>query len=349
MVDKPVKITPANKQEVENPMMVDLLNKKSAANNKSAVKMIWKVVAGLVGVTIIAAIALAFTFAPAKLKLPTVEVGALPPASPPSEMSISALPTGTYDTPAALAFRGGSFSDARHFASTAILIRHPKGNLLIDVGFGRNIDEQLKLIPFYQRSTHKKLVPVADQLSAASMRTLDIAAIVPTHAHWDHISGIDDIRDVPVMVTAAGKRWIESRAEGTSVINSFSGVNYKQYDFEGAPYLGFPTSHDVWGDGSVVIVPAPGHTPDSVVVFVNLPSGTRYALVGDLVWQAEGLEIPAEKPWLLRWLIGEDEKEIDMDIARIQTAIKKYPQIHAIPAHDESAFRRVSKFPASNR
>jgi N-acyl homoserine lactone hydrolase len=52
------------------------------------------------------------------------------------------------------------------------------------------------------------------------------------------------------MVNAAGKRWIDSKAEGTEVINSFSGVNYKQYDFEGGPYLGFPRSHDVWGDGS---------------------------------------------------------------------------------------------------
>jgi N-acyl homoserine lactone hydrolase len=102
----------------------------------------------------------------------------------------------------------------------------------------------------------------------------------------------------------------------------------------------------VWGDGSVVIVPAPGHTPDSVVVFVSLPSGTRYAFVGDLVWQMVGFEIPADKPWMLRQLIGEDNNEVHKDIAIIRSAISKYPQIHAIPAHDAAAFRTIPVFPA---
>jgi N-acyl homoserine lactone hydrolase len=74
----------------------------------------------------------------------------------------------------------------------------------------------------------------------------------------------------------------DTNAKGTEVINSFRGINYKPYDFEGGPYLTFPRSHDVWSDGSVVIVPAPGHTTDSVVVFVNLvvSHGSAYFAVG---------------------------------------------------------------------
>ncbi|WP_075645289.1 MBL fold metallo-hydrolase [Caballeronia mineralivorans] len=115
------------------------------------------------------------------------------------------------------------------------------------------------------------------------MQPHDTSAIIPTHAHWDHLSDIDDLRGVPVMVTVAGKRWIDSKASGTEVINSFGSLNYQNYEFDGGPCLGFPRSDDVWGDGAVVIVPAPGHTPDSVVVFVSLPSGARYALLGDLI------------------------------------------------------------------
>jgi glyoxylase-like metal-dependent hydrolase (beta-lactamase superfamily II) len=303
---------------------------------------------GLIAVIVIAFIGLALTFTSAKLEVPTVDVGALPPAAPPADMSITAFPTGTYETPAALAFSGGSWKDTRHFAATAVLVRHPKGNVLIDTGFGKNLDAHLKLIPSIQQSPHTKGVPVVDQLASGGVRLGDLAGVIPTHAHWDHISGLDDLRGVPVWVTAAGKRWIDSKAKGTEVVNSFgSGVNYQQYDFEGGPYLGFPRSHDVWGDGSVVIVPAPGHTPDSVVVFVNLPSGARYALVGDLVWQLEGIEIPAEKPWMLRELIGENNAEVHKDIALIRSASKQYPQIHPIPAHDSSAFRVLPVFPAS--
>jgi len=35
----------------------------------------------------------------------------------------------------------------------------------------------------------------------------------------------------------------------------FTGIPYKEYGFEGGYYLGFPVSHDVYGDGSAVVVP----------------------------------------------------------------------------------------------
>ena len=62
-----------------------------------------------------------------------------------------------------------------------------------------------------------------------------------------------------------------------------------------APTSDFPTSHDVYGDGSIVVVLAPGHTPGGVIIFVNLASGKRYAFVGDLVWQLEGITLREER------------------------------------------------------
>ena len=149
------------------------------------------------------------------------------------------------------------------------------------------------------------------------------------------------------MVDAAEKAFIDQKTHNTELINRFKDVSYKQYEFDGGPYLGFTSSHDVWGDGSVVIVPAPGHTPGSVIIFVNLPSGTRYALLGDLVWQIEGIEIPAERPWPLRRLIGEDDHGVRENIARVAAINKKYPQIHLVPADDGRAFRFIPVFPAS--
>ncbi len=197
-----------------------------------------KVSGGLVTVIVLAITGLMLTFSAATLDVAHVEVGALPSASPPADMSVSALPTGTYETAAALAFRGGSWRDTRHFASTAVLVHHPKGNLLVDTGFAKNIEEHLKLIPSIQRSPHSKGVPAVDQLASGGILPSALAGVIPTHAHWDHVSGLDDLGGVPVMVNAQGKRWIDTNAKGTEVINSFRGVNYKPYDFEGGPYLG---------------------------------------------------------------------------------------------------------------
>ncbi len=304
---------------------------------------------GLVAAIVVAGAGLMLTFTAATLELPQVEVGDLPSASPPPGMSISALPTGTYETRAAFAFRGGAWSDLRQFAMTAVLVRHPKGNLLIDAGAGKNVDEHVKTLPAMQRTPYTKGAPVAAQLMANGIQPGDLAGLIPTHAHWDHISGLEDLGAVPVMVNAEGKRFIDSKRKDTDLLNSFRGVNYRPYDFEGGRYLGFQRSHDVFGDGSVVIVPAPGHTADSVVVFVNLPSGVRYALLGDLVFQSEGIELPSEKPWMLRKVIGEDDDEVHRDIALVRAAAKKYPQLHPIAAHDSSAFRALPLFPASAR
>lgn len=32
----------------------------------------------------------------------------------------------------------------------------------------------------------------------------------------------------------------------------FTGIRYEEYGFEGGAYLGFPHSHDVYGDGSII-------------------------------------------------------------------------------------------------
>jgi len=318
------------------------------ARTRTGTIILWAF-AALGTATLVAIAGLALTFAPAKLELPAVAIGDLPAASPPADLSISALPTGTYDSPAALTYRGGAWSETRHLAATALLVRHPRGNLLIDTGFGRNIDEHIKLVPPIQRTPQTKGVAAVDQLAAGGIHPSDVAAIIPTHSHWDHVSGVDDFRGVPVMESAAGRRWIASKAEGTEVINSFTAITYELYDFDGGPYLGFPKSHDVFGDGSVVIVPAPAHTPDSVVVFVSLPSGVRYALIGDLVFQMEGVDIPAEKPWMLRWLIGEDDVAVHEDIAVVRAIREKFPQIHLLPAHDARSFGVIPTFPTSAR
>jgi hypothetical protein len=83
----------------------------------------------------------------------------------------------------------------------------------------------------------------------------------------------------------------------------------EEYGFEGGPYLRFPASRDVYGDGSIVVVLAFGHTPGSVIIFVTLPNGTHYAFVGDLVWQLEGITQREERPWITRRRADTDAEE----------------------------------------
>lgn len=297
------------------------------------------------------ALFLAWNLAPWRLPEAAPYRGALPPATPPAGMSLSALPTGTMQSRAAFAYSGGSLLEARTFAMTPVLIRHPRGDLLVDAGFGRDVDAHVAGTPRLAQALtrYEKGTPAAAQLQAQGIAIGALAGVLLTHAHWDHVSGLADLAGTPVWITAEERDFVRDGGERSALARGIEPVAWREYAFEGGEYLGFPRSHDVWGDGSVVVVPAPGHTPGSVIVFVALPSGARYALLGDLVWQLEGITRPAERPWFARRMLGEDDARVRAAIARVAALHRAHPQIHLLPAHDARAFAALPVFPAAAR
>jgi N-acyl homoserine lactone hydrolase len=98
---------------------------------------------------------------------PEAWAGPLPEAAPPPGMAVYQLPTGTYETRAAFAVRGGSFRDKRHFAATAVLVRHQKGDLLVDAGFGADVAAHVAALPRMQRTPYQAASTASEQLDAS--------------------------------------------------------------------------------------------------------------------------------------------------------------------------------------
>jgi N-acyl homoserine lactone hydrolase len=278
----------------------------------------------------------------APLPMPPAWAGPLPEAAPPSDMAIYQLPTGTYETRAAFAVRGGSFRDKRHFAATAILVQHPKGDLLIDAGFGSGIAAHLAALPRIQRAPHQAAETVSEQLDASGYDRSRLLGVLMTHVHWDHVSGLDEL-PVPIWMNS-GERQYAAEDPGGKVFRTVSaGHEIHEYGFNGPPYLGFPSSFDVYGDGSVVIALAGGHTTGSVVVFVTVPPGKRYAFIGDLTWQLDGVRRRVERPLLLRKLADSDPEQVRQGLLRV-IALAGLMQI--VPAHDRNAYDGIPRLPA---
>jgi glyoxylase-like metal-dependent hydrolase (beta-lactamase superfamily II) len=246
-------------------------------------------------------------------------------------MAIYHLPTGSYETRAALAVRGGSFRDKRQFAASAVLVRHPDGDLLIDAGFGADVAAHVAMLPRFVRAPYQVGRTVSEQLDAAGYDRGRLLGVLLTHSHWDHAGGLDGLPGTPLWMNANELRYAAEDPDGKVFRVVSQGHEVHEYGFDSRPYLGFPSSYDLYGDGSVVVVLAGGHTTGSVIIFVTLPSGQRYAFIGDLTWQIDGVRRRVERPWLLRKLADSDPAQVRQDLLRI-IALEDLMRI--VPAHD---------------
>jgi N-acyl homoserine lactone hydrolase len=276
------------------------------------------------------------------LSMPPAWHGPLPEATPPPGMAIYQLPTGSYVTRANFAFKGGAFRDKRSFAATAILVTHPEGDFLIDAGFGADIAAHVHAQPWYARSAYQATGTASEQLDASGYDRGRLRGVLITHSHWDHVSGLDRL-EVPIWTNAGELQYAAQARDGTVFRTVSQGHQIHQYEFPSAPYLGFPSSYNVHGDGSVVVALAGGHTTGSVIVFVTLPAGQRYAFIGDVAWQLEGVRGPAERPLLMRKLADVDPGQVRQDLLRVASLASL---MQVVPAHDLTAYEGIPRLAA---
>lgn len=297
---------------------------------------------------VVGLVALGWSFRAAVLPVEDAFAVDVPEASPPAGMRLSVLHAGRMASVAAMAYRGGGFTDERAFGMDPVLIEHPRGDLLIDSGFGRDVEQHFRTTPKLMQWTadYEEEITVADRFADAGREPDSLHAVLLTHAHWDHVSGLADLPGVPVWLPRDELDFVQSGHPSARLAASLGGVEWHSYAFEDGPYLGFERSLDFHGDGSVVVVPAGGHTPGSVIIFVTLPDGVRYAFIGDLTWQAEGVDLPAERPWVSRQLVDVDAQRVREQLVRLHQLQEVMPELQIVPAHDRGVARTLPEFDA---
>ena len=162
------------------------------------------------------------------------------------------------------------------FVNQSYLIVHPRGTVMFDTGGigddkfpagGGAAKEGIM-------TATKKLVP---QMRAAGYTPADVTYLVMSHYHSDHTGNAN---------LFAGATWIVQKAERDAMLaekpqgiiqpahfSALKGAKTKILNDE---------DFDLFGDGTVVLKSAPGHTPGHQVLFVKLEKTGPVLLAGDL-------------------------------------------------------------------
>ncbi len=164
--------------------------------------------------------------------------------------TIRAFTTGWLETQANTLIEDGQGSI--RIPVVSFLVEHARGRLVFDTGLhpGVRTDPRARLHGFADVFTTELAAGCAvDERIAALTDRIDL--VICSHLHFDHCGGNVLLGDVPIVVQRA--EWEEAHGDRPR--------GYLAGDFDtGQDIRLVAGEHDVFGDGSVVCIPTPGHT-----------------------------------------------------------------------------------------
>jgi N-acyl homoserine lactone hydrolase len=183
----------------------------------------------------------------------------------------------TMSDPATFGFTKEEIGEKQPFAVPCYLVVHPKGTLMWDVG----------VIPDSQvNGTAQGISTVTktlkSQLAEVGYSAADIKYLALSHLHSDHTANANDF---------AGSTWLVHQNERDAMFAPPAPGGRGGGPMASATYSKLKDSktiiltdkdYDVFGDGTVVIQYAPGHTPGHQVLFLRLKQSGPILIAGDL-------------------------------------------------------------------
>ncbi|CAN5517947.1 N-acyl homoserine lactonase family protein [soil metagenome] len=227
------------------------------------------------------------------------------------------------------------------------VVEHSDGLLLIDAGQDRqSVTDRRRYYPrgplgwIYGRLGRFDIG--SDETLVAGLRALghsagDVTHVIVTHLHQDHMGCIGDLPNARVLVADA--EWRAAVRAG-SVLEGYlrrhielPGVRWERLALEAAAPAAaspFERAHDVFGDGAVLVLPTPGHSPGSVSVLVTATGIPPLLFVGDLTFDLDVFDqgkVPG---------VG-DAKALQASSEAVRGLRERHPELAILPAHDPAA------------
>ena len=160
----------------------------------------------------------------------------------------------------------------------------------------------------------------------------------------DHAGGVQDFPNATLWVSGTDWDWGRKKRTLHGVEPSaWEGREARHPDYDDGPVGPFAAHADLFGDGTVRVVPAPGHTPGSQIVWVQ-GEQRSFVFLGDVAWIAQGVEDVLPKGGLARGLL-EDDWKLEMDALARAHALLGQPGVEVVPGHEPTDVARFPMWP----
>jgi glyoxylase-like metal-dependent hydrolase (beta-lactamase superfamily II) len=175
-------------------------------------------------------------------------------------------------------------------------------------------------------------------IAAAGLAVDDVAEVVLTHAHGDHMDGLVHVR-APVLINEDELRFLASPMARVMrrVLHQPlpAGFAPEPFALDSGPFGAFARSRALSDDGRIVAVATPGHTPGHISVICVDDSGRHVMLAGDATDSLEQLHGRRADA------VGPDPK---IHVATLETILAHCAD-HAtvyLPSHDPDSLARFT-------
>lgn len=234
-------------------------------------------------------------------------------------------------------FRGPAEPPLR-VPAPAFLVAHPAGLVLVDAGLhpgvGTDPHGQVGWIADLVAFEMEPMDALPDRLATLGIAPEDLRCVVATHLHYDRAGGLALVPETVELVVQA-REWRAGQDPVQAAANLLDPRDYRQPDRQIHLVDG---EHDVFGDGRVVLVPTPGHTPGHQSVLLRCDDGSEVFLCGDACEFADWADGSTALPY------GADPGQA---LDTLRTVVKGYRDrgVRMIYGHDPQGWARVAKAP----
>jgi glyoxylase-like metal-dependent hydrolase (beta-lactamase superfamily II) len=255
-------------------------------------------------------------------------LAALPASAQAPEISLTRLDCGTPAAPTAVNQRFSdtySYGDLKlQFVYSCYLIKHGEEYLLWDTGHAMttpNVAPKVSLV---------------DQLAQVNLKPEQIKYVGISHYHGDHTGQVGSFTKSTLLIGKGD--W-----DAISSPKPIFGVNYQPFGSwtkgEGKVEQ-VPLDKDVFGDGSVIMLYTPGHTPGHHSLLVKLPQMGPVVISGDLMHFRENYDnngVPA---------FNTDRAQTLASLERVKKIAANF-KATVIIQHDARDVDKLPAFPAA--